>query len=225
MTGHYGRRSSTTGSSGSRANSRAKFPFSLDNLETRGPHLFDLFKIFLPHVVGLKVWKYNTTGRSTRSYRKIVNVLDEGFLLLILMNNVELWEWEWNKKDGRLSDEEKLDPPLRKFTIRTKGETREKNPTGKGVKNTGWSDEGKKRLKEMAQEFHGLRKDFPEHEDPLDIRMNEYLEDMRSKMGRKTLSSKVEEHNAKEGQCEPEENADGFMLCDLDGFEGGVEEV
>ena len=222
MTRYHGQRggaleNDANASSTSRTSTTSKaagFPFDLKDLDTRGVHLFEIFRLFLPHVVGLKNWKHKTrTGGAAITYRKIVNVLDEAFLLLVLMNNSDLWVWEWNKKDGRLSSEEENDPPSRRFTIRTKGETRDRNPLGKGVKNTGWSNEGKQKLKDMAQEFHQLRKDNPEYEDDLDIRMNEYIKELRGKHGKKTLSSVMEESNVVE---DDNDDADDHDISELE---------
>ena len=79
-------------------------------------------------------------------------------------------------------------------------------------------------MKDMAQEFHQLRKDNAESEDELDVRMNEHLQEIRGNQGRKTLSGVVDERNGNM-EMEDDSDADGFILCDLDGFEGSLEQV
>jgi len=230
LTQHYGQRGQSSGSGS--ALEKGVFPFSLDNLECRGPHLVDIFCIFLPPVVGIKTWKLQTSGGSS-TYRRIVNVMDEAFLLLLLMNNAEMWLWEWNCNDGRLTEEEESNPPKRRFTVKsnkTKAEKDKEAAAGdksKGYKNTGWSDEGKLRLKEMAISFHNIRKDVPELEDPLDKAMNEYLEETRANSGKRTLSAAVQSAEGREKLDEevPEEDLNGFGLFDLQGFDSGMEAV
>ena len=61
-------------------------------------------------------------------------------------------------------------------------------------------------------------------EDELDVRMNEHLQEIRGNQGRRTLSGVVDEGNGNV-EVEDESDADGFILCDLEGFEGGMEQV
>ena len=172
--------------------------------------------------MGVKTWKMQTTGGT------FVNVMDEAFLQLLLMNNAELWLWEWNKREGRLSEEEAATPPKRMYTVKsnkTREEREKARDSGdkvKGSKNTGWSDEGKKKLKDMAIAFHNRRKEVAEMEDPLDRSMNEKLEKMRMSSGKGSLSSAVqstEQTTEKELVAEDEE-LNGFGLYDLQGGDG-----
>ena len=88
MTQEYGYRGRTS----SQADGKVPFPISLEDLdEPRGIHLLELYKELLPSVIGAKVWRMNTSGGATKSFRQVINVFDEAFLVLVLMNTSEFW--------------------------------------------------------------------------------------------------------------------------------------
>lgn len=204
-----------------------EFEFDLEHLVERGGvDGHRLFQIFLPKVMKATVWKRQLQqGPGLKTYREIVDPLDEAFLLLVLINNKDNWLWKWNRDDHRLpigsNGHPVTDPPGCLYTTATTkrkqspGTTKETGDSGddegsedagggggKGAKNTGWSMEGKKMLGDLVEKFEAIRAKVPEMRDPFAVKMNEYITRCRED-GPQSLASVGGEEVGEEGTTPP----------------------